>query len=417
MVLSLVVQYAVGVNSVHTTILRELQRAASDGYFSLELDDPRHGRITRLGWLQGESQHRAVPLNGEVITHGDGWIFAEGYEADSTLGGYVTASVVLRHTDGELFVEGEPGPTRDALKRLVSHHEVLSRSRAAEREVHGDANVRWRHSDDQYLTMIETCIDTVAAEGTGSVRCLTNMATVTRPGGYDPVDVFLGLQTEHREPRAGLIVTSGRALVSASPETFIVCRDGLIATEPMKGTRPRGATVAEDEALRLELETSAKERAENEAVALGVLEELRMVSEPDTARVVRGCVVKPFARVHQMVSEIEATLRQGVTLGEVLDAVFPAASMTGVPKEAAVQQLATLEAGERGLYSGCYGWASADGADVQVAMAIRCAEIRGDVAFVGAGGGITAASKPSDELAEVKLKARAVLNALGAGYP
>lgn len=428
--------YAGCVKTLHSALLKGLQ-VGDTPWFSIELDDPVHGRITRLGRFGGEPHHRGVVVgdSGEwpVETPGAGWIFAERYEGGAPLGGYANATIVLRHGNGDAWVEGEASSRNTAaLEALLSD----ARDSAAEvldgrpgvleagqpaapprdgDEAHAGLAVQWRHDDASYLERVGACVAAVREDG--GVRCLTNMATVTAPAPFDPASVYTALARSSGAPRAMIIVEGDVALVSASPETFIACRAGIAETEPMKGTRPRGATPEADEALREELRSSEKERQENLAVTERVVAELETVCVSGSVHVPRPCVVKSYGQVHQLVSEVRGHLRERATLGEVLDAMSPAASMTGVPKETAVRHLAELEDGPRGLYSGCYGWVSVSGADAQVATAIRCAELRGSTALVGAGGGLTAASRPDEELAEVKLKARAVLKALGAGYP
>lgn len=428
--------YAGCVKTLHSALLKGLQ-VGDTPWFSIELDDPVHGRITRFGRFDGEPHHRRVVVGDSserpVETPGAGWIFAERYEGGAPLGGYVAATIVLRHGDGDAWVEGEANSQHTAaLEALLSDaRETAAEARdggpgdlAARQlaesnhdgdEAHAGLTVQWRHDDASYLERIGACVAAVSEDG--GVRCLTNMATVTAPAPFDPVSVSEALTRSSAAPRAAIIVEGDVALVSASPETFVACASGVVETEPMKGTRPRGATPEADEALREELRSSEKERQENLAVTERVVAELDAVCASGSVHVARPCVVKSYGQVHQLVSEVRGQLLESATLGEVLDAMSPAASMTGVPKATAVRHLAELEDGPRGLYSGCYGWVSVSGADAQVAMAIRCAELRGSTALVGAGGGLTAASRPDEELAEVKLKARAVLKALGAGYP
>src|SRR5690606_25770781 len=270
-------------------------------------------------------------------------------------------------------------------------------------------------TDEMYLGRIGEAIMRID-HNPSAVICLTSGAWVSGEEAFDPLAIYSALEASSRAPRAGLIVEGERALVSASPETFLSIRNGIVRTSPMKGTRRRGATPAEDERLRLDLQTSEKERTENLAVTEATCAELAVIAEPGSVRITQACRVLTYEQVHQMVSEVEARISSGMSLGAVLDATFPGASMTGVPKLWAIDVLADLESGPRGLYSGCYGWVSESGSDTQIAMAIRCADITGTRAFVGAGGGITHASHPENELAEVKLKARAVLDALGARY-
>jgi anthranilate/para-aminobenzoate synthase component I len=116
--------------------------------------------------------------------------------------------------------------------------------------------------------------------------------------------------------------------------------------------------------------------------------------------------------VHQLVSEVEGRLREGLTAVDALAACFPAGSMTGAPKIRATQILDQLEAGPRGLYAGTFGFFGYDG-QADLAMVIRSIVMDAQGASVGAGGGITTLSVPEEEYAEMRLKAKAPLAALG----
>jgi anthranilate synthase component 1 len=126
--------------------------------------------------------------------------------------------------------------------------------------------------------------------------------------------------------------------------------------------------------------------------------------------------VETHPHVHQLVSTVSGRLRRGMDAIDAIEACFPGGSMTGAPKRRAVELLAGIEGGPRGLYAGCFGWIA--GEEAELAMTIRSVEIRGlgtaaATAIVGAGGGITADSEPDAEERERRLKAAPLLAALG----
>ena len=203
------------------------------------------------------------------------------------------------------------------------------------------------------------------------------------------------------------------ALASASPERFLEVEDGIVRTRPIKGTRPRGADPAADAALAQELRASDKERAENVMIVDLMRNDLSRVCEPGSVGVDGLLEVESYPAVHQLVSTVSGTLTRGVTVGELLDATFPAGSMTGAPKLSAMTILHDLERGPRGVFAGCFGWVGDDGA-LDLAMVIRSIVIHPDGAYVGAGGGITWRSDAAAEVAEVGVKARGPLAAIGA---
>lgn len=399
-------------------IAHGLQRNAGlRGWFSLELQDPLIGRITRLGFTQPgtSAEYLSAQVGNTGADHtGSGWVFARGYEdVHAVLGGYVPASVVFIHATDEVRVEGIDQAAVSELQHIV---DVATAQQHFLPSVPTVNTVEWRDTDEQYLDRIRACVERLE-DNEGGVLCLTNRATVSAVEPIDPLSVFAALQQSSAAPRAGIIVEGDRALVSASPETFLEVRDAHLSASPMKGTRARGSTPERDEVLKEDLRTSPKELRENTAVAQAVCNEFAEVCEPESVRVTALCRVQSFAHVHQMVSDVGGTLKPGTVLADVLKATFPAASMTGVSKIWAIETLQEFETGNRGLYSGCYGWVSESGHEAQIAMAIRCTEISGATACVGAGGGLMRDSDPASELAELKLKAGPVLTALGAGYP
>jgi para-aminobenzoate synthetase component I len=201
--------------------------------------------------------------------------------------------------------------------------------------------------------------------------------------------------------------------VSSSPEQFLhVEADGRVRTRPIKGTRPRGATVVADVELRAELEASEKERAENVMIVDLMRNDLGRVSVVGSVEVSHLLAVESYAQVHQLVSTVEGMLLPGLAAVDAVAACFPAGSMTGAPKLSAMRILNRLEGGPRGAFAGCFGYLGLDGT-ADLAMVIRSIHFANGVATIGAGGGITALSVPEEELAEVRVKAAALLAAMG----
>jgi anthranilate synthase component 1 len=273
---------------------------------------------------------------------------------------------------------------------------------------------RWRHDDAHYLSLIARC-QAAIVEGDAYQLCLTNTATVRdAPGAWH---TYRRLRLASPTHHAGFVRLGDLTLVSASPERFVgVGADGVVRSSPIKGTRPRVADPRADDELAAELRGDEKEIAENLMIVDLVRNDLSRVAELGSVRVTRLLEVERYAQVHQLVSTVEASLRPGLTAADAVDALFPAGSMTGTPKLSAMGILRSLEDGPRGLYSGAFGLVRADGS-ADLAMVIRSIVFAGGTATVGAGGGITALSRPQSELAEVKLKAAPLLAALGASTP
>jgi para-aminobenzoate synthetase component 1 len=205
----------------------------------------------------------------------------------------------------------------------------------------------------------------------------------------------------------------GRALLSISPETFLSVRGRQVATLPIKGTRRRGASPAEDAALARELLGSEKERAELTMIVDVARNDLGRVCRAGSVRVESHAELMTLPTVHHTVSRVTGTLRDEIGPVELLRATFPPASISGAPKIRAMAVLGALEERRRGPAMGALGWIGCDG-DLELSVAIRTAvAARGRIAY-HAGCGIVADSDPQEELDESSAKARAFLAALGA---
>lgn len=273
-----------------------------------------------------------------------------------------------------------------------------------------DATVRWRDDEATYLANVRACLDAIR-EGETYQICLTTTAEID--GDFDDVASYLALRATSKSHHGGFLRIAGTSLLSASPERFLeVDAEGLVRTRPIKGTRPRATIETVDQELAVELEESEKERAENVMIVDLMRNDLSRVCDLGSVAVTSLLAVESYPAVHQLVSEVEGRLRTGLTAVDALGACFPAGSMTGAPKIRATQLLDALESGPRGPYAGTFGFFGYDG-QADLAMVIRTVVMDADGASVGAGGGITTLSDPDEEYAEMRLKARAPLAALG----
>ncbi|QKJ19382.1 anthranilate synthase component I family protein [Microbacterium hominis] len=270
-----------------------------------------------------------------------------------------------------------------------------------------------RHAPAEYAALIERCRDAIR-EGDAYQLCLTTRFEVS--GAVDVVAAYRRLRAATPAHHGGLIVAAGVALASASPERFLEAREGVVRTRPIKGTRPRGIDPAHDAALAEQLRASDKERAENVMIVDLMRNDLSRVCETGSVAVERLLEIESYPAVHQLVSTVSGRLRDGVRVADLLAAAFPAGSMSGAPKLSAMTILRRLEDAPRGVFAGCFGWVGGDGT-LDLAMVIRSIVVHDAGAYVGAGGGITWLSDADEEVAEVGIKARGPLAALGAVLP
>lgn len=231
----------------------------------------------------------------------------------------------------------------------------------------------------------------------------TFAATVATRG--HPLALYRRLRRAQRAPHGALIHTGRDWILSLSPELLFDLTDRTLTTRPMKGTAPRGATLAADEAEAAALATDPKNRAENLMIVDLLRNDLARVAEPGSVAVPALFEIERYPTVLQMTSTVTATARADVDAIDVLDALFPCGSVTGAPKHRAMQIIADVEAAPRGAYCGSIGSIGADG-DAVFNVAIRTLALQPGVARLGLGGGIVADSTASSEWQEALAKAR-----------
>ena len=244
-----------------------------------------------------------------------------------------------------------------------------------------------------------------------------NLTYRTRtPSTLTPAAAYLRLRSANPAPYAGFLqhdVPGAQAwLMSSSPERYaLVTGDRVLETKPIKGTTPRGATPADDEAARAHLAADPKFRAENLMIVDLLRNDLAMVCEVGSVEVPVLMDVESYASVHQLVSTVRGRLRDDVSTVGALRALFPAGSMTGAPKLRTMEIIGEVEATPRGAYSGAFGWISGDGR-ADLGVVIRSLLSAGGDYVLGTGGGITVASDVDEEWAETGWKAARLLAAI-----
>jgi anthranilate synthase component 1 len=242
---------------------------------------------------------------------------------------------------------------------------------------------------------------------------LARRFTVDTP--RDPFDVYRALRRLNPSPYMFLIrlgVTDGApALVGASPELLVRVRDRQVVTRPIAGTRPRDDDPTIDAALEVELGRDAKELAEHAMLVDLARNDVGRVSEMRSVEVPVLRAVERYSHVMHLVSEVHGRLREECDAFDAVRAAFPAGTVSGAPKVRAMQAIAGLEDEQRGPYGGAVGFFSPP--EVEAAITIRSAVLRDGRAYVHAGAGIVADSRPDHESAEVAAKAAATLLAVG----
>ena len=226
-----------------------------------------------------------------------------------------------------------------------------------------------------------------------------------------PASLYAALRRANPAPFAGLLQQPDWAVASSSPERLLEIRDGEAQTRPIAGTRPRLA--GDDDAARIrELVSHPKERAEHVMLIDLERNDLGRICVPGSIRVDERMAVESYAHVHHIVSNVRGRLRNGVTPGQAIAAVFPGGTITGCPKVRCMEIIAELEGVPRGAYTGALGYLNHDGSG-DLNILIRTLQMQGDAIAFRAGAGIVVDSDAEAELAETRAKARGLLRALG----
>ena len=231
-----------------------------------------------------------------------------------------------------------------------------------------------------------------------------------------PVDVYRALRALNPSPYMYFLDIGEMQVVGSSPEILVRLEHddagrGTVTVRPIAGTRPRGATPAEDAALEAELLADPKERAEHLMLIDLGRNDVGRVSEPGTVEVGEQFVIERYSHVMHIVSEVTGTLKPGLSYADVLRATFPAGTVSGAPKIRALEVIRELEPIKRNVYAGSIGYLGWHG-DADTAIAIRTAVIQDGRLHVQAGAGIVYDSDPAKEWEETMNKGRALFRAV-----
>ncbi len=227
-----------------------------------------------------------------------------------------------------------------------------------------------------------------------------------------PLALYARLRSAALAGYGGVVFTGTHWLLSCSPELFFSLRDGALMARPMKGTATRGATAAADAAAIAMLASDPKQRAENLMIVDLIRNDLSRVAVAGSVAVPALFRVETYPTIHQMVSDVTATLAEGRTIGDILRATFPCGSITGAPKLQAIATIAATEAAPRGAYTGSIGFI-APGGEAAFNVAIRTLGLLSgsDYCTLGLGSGIVADSQAGAEWRECLAKGEFVRSA------
>jgi anthranilate synthase component 1 len=252
----------------------------------------------------------------------------------------------------------------------------------------------------EYEAMVRRAKEHIVA---GDVFQVVLSQRVERPTGASAVDLYRALRLVNPSPYLFLIELGGLALIGSSPETLVKCEGRRASVNPIAGTAAPDASES--------LLSSEKDRAEHVMLVDLGRNDLSRVCEPGSVHVERFMHVERFSHVSHLVSEVTGELVEHAGPFDVLDACFPAGTVSGAPKVRAMQLISELEGYRRGPYAGAVGYALPDGT-LDTCIAIRTIVLADGVAYLQAGAGIVADSDPAAEHAECRAKLAALEQAI-----
>jgi anthranilate synthase component 1 len=271
----------------------------------------------------------------------------------------------------------------------------------------GALEIRSNTSRERYLEMVAQAKEYIAA---GDIFQVVLSQRFEAEFPLPPFALYRALRRVNPAPFLYFLDFGGFALAGSSPEILVRVRDGEVTLRPIAGTRRRGATPAEDKALSEELLADPKERAEHLMLLDLGRNDVGRVSEIGTVKVTDRFTLEYYSHVMHIVSNVVGRLRSDRDALDALVAGFPAGTVSGAPKVRAMEIIDKLERDKRGVYAGCVGYFSADGA-MDTCIVLRTSLIKDGRMYVQAGAGIVADSSPASEHEECVNKARALFRA------
>ncbi len=288
------------------------------------------------------------------------------------------------------------------LRRPLGHPAPLRVERPA-----GEADWEQGFAREDFLSAVER-IKRYIREGDVMQVVLSQRLSV--PFRARPLDLYRALRGLNPSPYLYFLDFGDFQVAGSSPEILVRVEEGEVTVRPIAGTRPRGASEAEDLALAEELLADPKERAEHLMLIDLGRNDVGRVAQVGSVRVTERMVIERYSHVMHIVSNVTGRLRPGLSALDALRATFPAGTLTGAPKIRAMEIIDELEPVKRGLYGGAVGYLAWNG-NLDTAIAIRTGVVKGGRLHVQAGAGVVADSVPEREWEETLNKARAVIRA------
>ena len=338
--------------------------------------------------------------------------------------GFYDLVLAFDHLEGKTYITSCGFPELEEEKRLKRASERLQEARnrlllppssliinptARRSNITAGITLKSNFTHQEYLKAVEAAREYIAA---GDIFQVNLSQRFEADSPFSPYQLYQHLRNINPAPFAAYLNFDEVTVLSASPERFLKVQGDLVETRPMKGTRSRGSSAAEDEALARELQNSLKDKAENVMIVDLERNDLGRVCRFGTVKVRELWTLEKYATVFQLTSTVEGRLRQDKDRIDLLKACFPGGSITGAPKVRAMEIIDELEPTRRGIYTGSIGYLSFSG-EMDLNIVIRTILVKDGKVYFQVGGGIVYDSDPEGEYQETLDKAKALFQALG----
>ena len=262
-------------------------------------------------------------------------------------------------------------------------------------------------SKGEFIAAVARCKEYIAA---GDAFQIVLSQRFSVPFALPPLSLYRALRRINPAPFLFYLDFGGFSIVGSSPEVLVRLRDGVVTVRPLAGTRRRGATHEEDQALEAELLADPKERAEHLMLLDLGRNDVGRVSTIGSVKVTESFIVERFSHVMHISSNVEGRIRDGLDALDALVGGFPAGTLSGAPKVRAMEIIEELEPDRRNIYAGCIGYFAANGT-MDTCIGLRTALVKDGMMYVQAGAGVVADSVAEAEYEETHQKARALVRA------
>ena len=311
-------------------------------------------------------------------------------------------------------ITGDPGTAYAEAQETIER--TIKRLREGSGQFVGEINLKnlpqkpfnSNFTPEQFMKIVEACKEYIRA---GDIFQVVQSQRLAVDITASPFEIYRALRVVNPSPFMFLLNTPEVTLVGSSPEILCRVEDSIVTNRPLAGTRRRGETEEEDQALEAELLADPKERAEHIMLVDLARNDVGRVAEPDTIELSDVMTIERYSHVMHIVSEVKGRLAKGKTAFDALRATLPVGTVSGAPKIRAMEIIDEFEPTRRGPYAGAFGYVDFSG-NMDTCIALRTMVITNNKAYLQAGAGIVADSVPEKEYEETLNKARALLYAI-----